>query len=94
MPQTVAKPEPKSLSIALKTDRRTAAGYYAFSLNGQFPPGMAIHCDTLTCGNSYAYSSTGTVSNATWTTGTGIDPAMAGKLTEISITTMIVEDTR
>jgi hypothetical protein len=67
------------------------AGYYAFSLDGQVPPGMAIHGDTLTCGNSYAYSSTGTVSNATWT-GTGIDPAMAGKLTETSIT-MTVEDT-
>ena len=54
--------------------------------------GTAILTGTLTCGNSYAYSSTGTVNNASWTTGTGIDPGMStvGNATSIA---MIVEYT-
>jgi hypothetical protein len=43
--------------------------------------GTTILSGALTCGNSNAMSSTGTVSNASWTTGTGIDPAMSGTLT-------------
>jgi hypothetical protein len=59
---------------------------------GSAGTGTTILSGALTCGNSYAYSSTGTVSNASWTTGTGIDPAMAGTLTGTSIA-MIVEYT-
>ena len=59
---------------------------------GSVGTGTTILSGALTCGNSYAYSSTGTVSNASWTTGTGIDPAMAGTLTGTSIA-MIVEYT-
>ena len=59
---------------------------------GSAGTGTTILSGALTCGNSYAYSSTGTVSNASWTTGTGIDPAMAGSLTGTSIA-MIVEYT-
>lgn len=54
--------------------------------------GTAILSGALTCGNSYAYSATGTVSNASWTTGTGITPAMSGTLTGTSIA-MIIEYT-
>lgn len=54
--------------------------------------GTTILSGALTCGNSYAYSSSGSVSNASWTTGTGITPAMAGTLTGTSIA-MIVEYT-
>jgi len=59
---------------------------------GSAGTGTTILSGALTCGSSYAYSSSGTVSNASWTTGTGIDPAMAGTLTGTSIT-MIVEYT-
>lgn len=59
---------------------------------GSAGTGTAILSGALTCGDSYAYSSTGTVSNASWTTGTGIRPAMAGTLTGTSIA-MIVEYT-
>jgi hypothetical protein len=59
---------------------------------GSAGTGTTILSGALTCGNSYAYSSSGTVSNASWTTGTGIDPAMAGTLTGTSIA-MIVEYT-
>jgi hypothetical protein len=59
---------------------------------GSAGTGTTILSGALTCGNSYAYSSTGTVSNASWTTGAGIDPAMAGTLTGTSIS-MIVEYT-
>ena len=54
--------------------------------------GTAILTGTVTCGNSYAYSATGTVNNASWTTGTGIDPGMStvGNSTSIA---MIVEYT-
>lgn len=54
--------------------------------------GTTILSGALTCGNSYAYSATGTVSNASWTTGAGITPAMAGTLTGTSVA-MIVEYT-
>lgn len=54
--------------------------------------GTTILSGALTCGSSFAYSSTGTVSNASWTTGTGITPAMGGTLTGVSIA-MIVEFT-
>jgi hypothetical protein len=59
---------------------------------GSAGTGTTILSGALTCGNSYAYSSSGTVSNASWTTGAGIDPAMAGTLTGTSIA-MIVEYT-
>lgn len=39
--------------------------------------GTAILTGTLTCGNSYAYSATGTLANTAWTTGTGVDPGMS-----------------
>lgn len=54
--------------------------------------GTTILSGALTCGSSYAYSSSGTVSNASWTTGAGIRPAMAGTLTGTSVS-MIVEYT-
>lgn len=49
--------------------------------------GTTICSGALTAGNSYAYSSTCTVSNASWTTGTGIDPGMAtaGNATSIAL---------
>ena len=59
---------------------------------GSAGTGTTVLSGALTCGNSYAYSSTGTVSNASWTTGTGIDPAMSGTLTGTSIA-MLVEYT-
>jgi hypothetical protein len=59
---------------------------------GSAGTGTTILSGALTCGNSYAYSATGTVSNASWTTGSGIDPAMGGTLTGTSIA-MIVEYT-
>lgn len=54
--------------------------------------GTTILSGALTCGSSLAYSSTGTVTNAAWTTGTGINPVMAGTLTGTSIA-MLVEYT-
>jgi hypothetical protein len=59
---------------------------------GSAGTGTTILSGAVTCGSSYAYSSSGTVSNAAWTTGTGIDPAMGGTLTGTSIA-MIVEYT-
>jgi hypothetical protein len=56
---------------------------------GSAGTGTTILSGALTCGNSYAYSSSGTVSNASWTTGTGITPAMAGTLTGTSIALLI-----
>ena len=57
---------------------------------GSAGTGTAILTGTLTCGSSYAYSSSGTVTNASWTTGTGIDPGMTtvGNATSIA---MIIE---
>jgi hypothetical protein len=59
---------------------------------GSAGTGTTILSGALTCGSSYAYSSTGAVSNASWTTGSGIDPTMGGTLTGTSIA-MIVEYT-
>jgi hypothetical protein len=56
---------------------------------GSAGTGTTILSGALTCGNSYAYSSTGTVSNASWTTGTGIDPVMGGTLTGTSIAVIV-----
>jgi len=56
---------------------------------GSAGTGTTILSGALTCGSSYAYSSSGTVSNASWTTGTGIDPAMGGTLTGTSIAVII-----
>lgn len=54
---------------------------------GSAGTGTTILSGALTCGNSYAYSSSGTVSNASWTTGSGIDPGMAtvGNATSIAL---------
>jgi len=54
---------------------------------GSAGTGTTILSGALTCGNSYAYSSSGTVSNGSWTTGTGIDPGMAtvGNATSIAV---------
>ncbi len=59
---------------------------------GSAGTGTTILSGALTCGSSLAYSSSGTVSNSSWTTGTGINPAMGGVLTGTSIA-MIVEYT-
>jgi hypothetical protein len=59
---------------------------------GSAGTGTAILTGTVTCGNSYAYSATGTLNNTSWTTGTGIDPGMStvGNATSVA---MIVEYT-
>lgn len=54
--------------------------------------GTSVLSGAVTCGSTLAYSSTGTISNASWTTGTGINPVMSGTLTGTSIA-MIVEYT-
>lgn len=59
---------------------------------GSAGTGTTILSGALTCGSSLAYSSSGTVTNASWTTGTGINPAMGGTLTGTSVA-MIVEFT-
>lgn len=59
---------------------------------GSAGTGTTILSGALTCGSSLAYSSTGTVSNASWTTGTGVNPVQGGTLTGTSIA-MIVEYT-
>lgn len=59
---------------------------------GSAGTGTTILSGALTCGSSLAYSSTGTVSNASWTTGNGINPIMGGTLTGTSIA-LIVEFT-
>ena len=57
---------------------------------GSAGTGTTILSGALTCGSSYAYSSSGTVSNASWTTGTGIDPGMAtSSLTGTSIALLV-----
>jgi hypothetical protein len=49
--------------------------------------GTSILTGTVTCGNSYAYSATGTLTNTAWTTGTGINPGMStvGNATSIAL---------
>ena len=74
---------------------RSSAGSNTTTVNptfGSSGTGTTICSGALTAGSSYAYSSTCTVSNASWTTGTGIDPGMSGTLTGSSIA-MIVEYT-
>jgi hypothetical protein len=61
----------------------------AFGASGT---GTTILSGALTCGSSYAYSSSGTVVSPSWTTGTGIDPIMGGTLTGTSVA-MLVEYT-
>lgn len=56
---------------------------------GSAGTGTTILSAALTCGNSNAYSSSGTVTNASWTTGTGINPAMGGTLTGTSIAVIV-----
>ena len=56
---------------------------------GSAGTGTTILSGALTCGSSLAYSSTGTVSNASWTTGTGINPVMGGTLTGTSIAVIV-----
>ena len=74
---------------------RSSAGSNTTTVNptfGSSGTGTTICSGALTAGSTYAYSSTCTVSNASWTTGTGIDPGMSGTLTGTSIA-MIVEYT-
>lgn len=56
---------------------------------GSAGTGTSILTGALTCGSSYAYSSSGTISNASWTTGSGIDPVMGGTLTGTSIAVIV-----
>lgn len=51
--------------------------------------GTTILSGALTCGSSYAFSATGTISSASWTTGSGIDPGMGGTLTGTSIALLV-----
>lgn len=59
---------------------------------GSAGTGTTILIAAITCGSSYAYSASGSIANASWTTGTGIDPGMSGTLTGTSIA-LIVEYT-
>ena len=56
---------------------------------GSAGTGTTICSGALTCGNSYAYSSTCTVSNASWTTGTGVNPVQGGTPNGTSIAVII-----
>lgn len=56
---------------------------------GSAGTGTTILSAALTCGSSYAESSSGTIANSGWTTGTGIDPGMGGTLTGTSIALLI-----
>jgi hypothetical protein len=56
---------------------------------GSAGTGAAILSAAITCGSGYAYSASGAVSDASWTTGTGIDPGMGGTLTGTSIALMV-----
>jgi hypothetical protein len=63
---------------------------------GSAGTGEAILTGALTCGNSYAYSATGTLdtgAHIAWTTGTGIDPVMAGTLTGSTSIALLIEYT-
>lgn len=71
---------------------RSSVGSNTTTVNptfGSAGTGTTILSGALTCGSSYSYSSTGTVSNASWTTGSGIDPAMGGTLTGTSIAVIV-----
>ena len=56
---------------------------------GSAGTGTTILSGALTCGSSLAYSSSGTVTNASWTTGTGINPVQGGTLTGTSIAVIV-----
>jgi hypothetical protein len=56
---------------------------------GSAGTGTTILSAALTCGSSLAYSASGTVTNAAWTTGTGINPVMGGTLTGTSIAVIV-----
>ena len=56
---------------------------------GSAGTGTTILSGAVTCGSTYAYSSSGTVTNSSWTTGSGIDPAMGGTLTGTSIAVIV-----
>lgn len=51
--------------------------------------GTTILSGAVTCGSSLTYSSTGTLANTAWTTGTGINPVMGGTLTGTSIAVIV-----
>ena len=57
---------------------------------GSTGTGTTVLSGALTCGSSEAYSSTGTVSNASLTDGSGIRPAMSGTLTGTNIHMLVV----
>ena len=52
--------------------------------------GTAILSGALTCGSSYAYSASGTVSSGSVTSGSGISPGMGGTLNAHSIHMLVV----
>ena len=56
---------------------------------GSAGAGASILSAALTCGSSYAYGASGTVANAAWASGTGINPAMGGALTGTSIAVIV-----
>lgn len=56
---------------------------------GSAGTGTTVLSGALTCGSSLAYSSTGTVTNASWTTGTGVNPGQGGTLTGTSIAVIV-----
>jgi hypothetical protein len=60
---------------------------------GSAGTGTTVCSGTLQCGNSYAYSSSCSVSNASWTTGTGIDPVMGTPDTHSTSLAVIIEYT-
>ena len=55
--------------------------------------GTAILTGALTCGNSYAYSASGTINVSAWTAGAGIDPVMGGTLTGSTSIALLIEYT-
>jgi hypothetical protein len=63
---------------------------------GSAGTGTTILTGAVTCGNSYAYSATGTLgtgSHIAWTTGTGIDPGIGGTLTNSTSIALLIEYT-
>jgi hypothetical protein len=51
--------------------------------------GVTMLSAPIVCGSGYAYSASGTISNATWNSGTGVDPGMGGTPTGTSIALMV-----
>jgi hypothetical protein len=71
-------------------------GVYVNPTFGAGGTGETILTGNLTCGNSYAYSATGTLdtgAHIAWVTGTGIDPGMGGTLTGSTSIALLVEYT-